>query len=236
MQETSVLQCGQGKDLLFLHGYGASKECFLPQINYFVHGYRVTAIDFPPFGNAPSLVSAWGVDDYVEYTLDILSRYDVKSPYVIAHSFGARVAVKASAGENCFEKMVLTGAAGINLNRGVAYKLKVFGYKAVRKISPAFANRHFGSEEYKKLSPMQKESYKKIVNEDLRQTAEKIKVPTLLVYGKEDKTTPVREGEEYCKRIVGSELCVMKDCGHFAFLDDVFTFNRITEEFLEKKL
>lgn len=43
----SYLQRGEGKDLVFLHGYLSSKESFYPQTEYFSKKFRVTALDFP---------------------------------------------------------------------------------------------------------------------------------------------------------------------------------------------
>lgn len=47
---SSFLQQGKGKDLVFLHGYLSSKESFYPQINYFSRHFRVTAPDLPGSG------------------------------------------------------------------------------------------------------------------------------------------------------------------------------------------
>ena len=54
----SVLRAGEGRDLLFLHGYLASKESFLPQIEYFSRNFRVTAFDFPGFGQSDPIPAA----------------------------------------------------------------------------------------------------------------------------------------------------------------------------------
>ncbi len=232
--KTSFLQRGKGKDLVFLHGYGANKESFLPQINYFSQFYRVTAFDFWGFGQSEDISFAWSVDDYAQKTRQFLQETGVIRPHVVAHSFGARVAVKmASKDAAVFDKMVLTGAAGIILNRGISYKIKVASYRFVKKIFPAYAEKHFGSAEYKSLSPVMRESYKKIVNEDLKEVARGIENSVLLLYGERDKTTPVKAGKIYAAAIKNSRLAVLPKCGHFAFLDDAFTFNQITEEFLE---
>jgi len=51
-----------------------------------------------------------------------------------------------------------------------------------------------------------KESYKKIVNEDLKEFAKKIPNKTLLVYGKDDTVTPANEeGEIFSELIETSE-------------------------------
>lgn len=220
--------------MLFLHGYGANKECFLPQINYFSRFYRVTAFDFWGFGQSEGLKEPWSVSDYALQTQKLLSNLNISRPHVIAHSFGARVAIKlASQSQTVFDKMVLTGAAGVILNRSFSYHVKILSYRIVKKLFPDYAQEHFGSKEYRTLSPVMRESYKKIVNEDLRSCARNIKNPVLFIYGAEDKTTPVKAGKLYAASVSDSHLEVMPRCGHFAFLDDITLFNQITEEFLE---
>ena len=45
-EDVSFIRKGDGKDLVFLHGYLSSKEAFLPFLDYFSGRYRVTAFDF----------------------------------------------------------------------------------------------------------------------------------------------------------------------------------------------
>jgi pimeloyl-ACP methyl ester carboxylesterase len=116
------------------------------------------------------------------------------------------------------------------MNRGLGYHIKVKAYRAVKKIAPKYAERNFGSAEYRNLSPVMKESYKKIVNEDLRVCAGQVRVETLLVVGKEDTVTPKKEAEAYLKAFPSAKLREMEG-GHFAFAEDPVAFNLIAEEF-----
>ncbi len=217
---------------MFLHGYLSSKEAFLRQIEYFSKFYRVTALDFVGFGQSAPLVSPFSVGDYADWLKGVLAELQVQKPCVIAHSFGCRVAVKLASEDNAlFDKLLLTGPAGVILKRGLGYHLKVKSYRLVKKIAPRYAEKRFGSAEYKTLSPIMKESYKKIVNEDLRACAKKVENAVLLVVGKSDKTTPIKEGEAYLKAFPNARLRVMAG-GHFAFVDDPLAFNLIAEEFL----
>jgi len=228
----SYLRAGSGKDLLFLHGYLASKESFYPQIKYFSEFYRVTALDFPGFGKSKAIEYAYSVSDYADFLEEFMSSLDIDMPHVIAHSFGGRVAVKCLSRGDVFDRAVLTGCAGIVPKRTLKYRLRVKTYRAVKKIAPAYAERKFGSEEYRSLSPVMRESYKKIVNEDLREDAKKIRRPVLFVYGERDGETPLSSAQIYHECTQGSELVVLKGCGHFAHLDDPFSFNLAAEEFL----
>ena len=185
---------------MLLHGYLSSKEAFTAQIAYFSRFYRVTALDFIGFGKSAPLYEPFSVSDYAAWTKEVLRLLGVEKPCVIAHSFGCRVAVKMASeqnGEAFFDKIVLTGPAGVICNRGFSYRVKVAAYRVVKKIAPRFAEKRFGSKEYRALSPIMKESYKKIVNEDLRVCAKKIENEVLIVEGAKDTTTPMREAQAY---------------------------------------
>ena len=215
-----------------LHGYLSCKELFAAQIEYFSRFYRVTAIDFLGFGRSAPLTQPFSVSDYAVWTKEVLSSLGIDKPHVIAHSFGCRVAVKMAAGNpEAFDRILLTGAAGVILKRSLSYKIKVKTYRFVRRFAPKFAEKRFGSAEYKTLSPVMKESYKKIVNEDLRADARRIENPVLLLQGKGDTTTPILEAQAYLSCFKKGRLLEMNG-GHFAFTDDPLTFNLIAEEFL----
>ena len=214
-----------------LHGYLSCKETFAAQVAYFSRFYRVTALDFLGFGQSAALKEPFGVDEYAEWTEEVLSRLGVENAHVLAHSFGCRVAVKmAKRRGQVFDKILLTGPAGVVLPRSAAYKIKVKTYRFIRRFAPKFAERRFGSKEYRTLSPIMKESYKKIVNEDLRACAKEVKNRVLIVEGEQDLVTTKREAEAYLSAFPNAEL-IMTGGGHFAFLDDPIAFNLIAEEF-----
>ena len=216
---------------MFLHGYLSSKEAFTAQIEYFSKFYRVTAIDFLGFGGSKCLTKAFSVDDYAAWMKEVLISLNVQKPHVIAHSFGCRVAIKLASKESgFFDKILLTGAAGVILKRGVSYRLKVGTYRFVKKLFPKFAEKNFGSAEYRSLSPIMKESYKKIVNEDLRDCAKKIENEVLLVQGEEDCVTPIEEISAYLVCLQRGNLRTMTG-GHFAFAEYPTAFNLIAEDF-----
>ena len=214
-----------------MHGYLSSKEAFASQVAYFSRFYRVTAIDFLGFGHSRCLTSAFSVEDYALWTKEVLTLLGVSQPHVIAHSFGCRVAVKLASKEpTFFDKMLLTGAAGIRPKHGMAYHAKVKLYRLVRKVAPAYAEAHFGSAEYRALSPIMKESYKKIVNEDLRSCAQQVKNQVLLVEGIEDTVTPISDVNAYLGAFQQGKMKMMPG-GHFAFSEYPTAFNIIAEEF-----
>lgn len=216
---------------MFLHGYLSSKESFYPQINYFSRRFRVTAPDLPGFGGSDRIPAAWSVGEYADWLEGFLKERGIAFPCVIAHSFGGRVALKCLA-RGLIDRAVLTGCAGIVKRRTLSYHIKVKSYRLVRKFAPRFAEAKFGSAEYRSLSPLMRESYKKIVNEDLREEAKRIARPVLYLNGERDKETPLSSVKILHECTAGSQLAVLKGCGHFAHLEEPLLFNLAAEEFL----
>ena len=225
-----------GEDILLLHGYGSKKESFYYQINFLKNYFCVTAVDFPCFGASEPCEEAWGVKEYADWLLKFMDQAGLKCPYVLAHSFGARVALKLFSVENArVKKLVLTGGAGLVKPRTPQYMRQITRYRRVKKLFPRFAEKHFGSSEYKSLSPLMKQSFKKIVNEDLKSCASKISVPTLLIYGKDDTVTPpTEEGATFNSLIPNSTLDIMEG-GHFCFSEHPKEFNFKLFEFLTER-
>ena len=218
---------------MLFHGYLSSKEAFQGQIDYFSRFYRVTAFDFLGFGKSGELKAPFSVADYALWTKEVLKNLSVEKPRVIAHSFGCRVALKmAEEGGQVFDKIILTGPAGVILKRGFVYKTKVKTYRLVKKFFPKFAEKRFGSKEYRTLSAVMKESYKKIVNEDLRSTAKRVENEVLIIQGRSDFTTPEAEARAYLACLKRGKIQFI-DGGHFAFAENFMEFNLLAEEFFD---
>ena len=224
---------GEGQDVLLLHGYGSKKESFYFQTQFLSNYFKVTAPDFPAFGASEGIDTAWSVGDYALWLEKFILAAKLNCPHIIAHSFGARVVFKLlSEKPDMANKLVITGGAGLVKQRSPQYIRRVKRYRRLKKFFPKYAEKHFGSEEYKKLSPLMKESYKKIVNEDLRNCAANVKNKTLLIYGQDDTVTPPNEeGAIFNSLISGSQLQIISG-GHFCFCEHPDLFNEKIFQFL----
>ncbi len=172
--------------------------------------------------------------DYCAWLDRFIKKCKLNNPHIIAHSFGARVAFKYLDGGSA-DRIVITGGAGIVKPRSAQYMRKVKAYRRIKKLFPRYAEKHFGSSEYRTLSPVMKQSYKLIVNEDLRDCASKISNRTLLVYGKNDSVTPAdEEGKAFNNLIAGSRLELL-DGGHFCFSERPEEFNNLVYNFLTEE-
>jgi pimeloyl-ACP methyl ester carboxylesterase len=184
------------------------------------------------FGRSAPLTSPYSVEDYALWVKKLISECGLNCPHIIAHSFGGRVALKLLSSEKGIaERLVILGGAGLVKPRSPLYMRKVKRYRAVKKLFPHYAERHFGSEEYRTLSPVMRESYKKIVNEDLRGCAAEIKNKTLLIYGSDDRVTPADEEGKIFNGLIEDSRLVITDGGHFCFAEHPDRINGLILQF-----
>jgi pimeloyl-ACP methyl ester carboxylesterase len=60
----------------------------------------------------------------------------------------------------------------------------------------------------------------------------KINVPTLLMWGENDRMIPLSYSKEYTE-IPNSELLIIDNCGHTPFVEKPLEFNKIVLKFLK---
>ncbi len=236
---------GEGTALLLLHGWGGSSQNLHPLLNHFCRQFRVFSLDLPGFGRSSPPQQAWGSREYAQCLHQIQQQLGIERCHIIAHSFGGRIAIILAAQyPKTVSKLVLTGSAGLPPRRGPEYYLKVYLFKLSRqvlslagtsgqKMRQAIARR-LGSTDYNSASPQMRSILVKMVNEDLTEFLPRIKVPTLLVWGENDRATPLAMGKLMNKLIPGSQLLVLPGAGHFAHLEKTAEFCAAASDFLGK--
>ena len=59
-------------------------------------------------------------------------------------------------------------------------------------------------------------------------------VPTLLVWGKDDRMLPVEQAHRVTRLAPGVDVHIWADCGHWPHMENDDEFNRVTMNFLER--
>jgi 4,5:9,10-diseco-3-hydroxy-5,9,17-trioxoandrosta-1(10),2-diene-4-oate hydrolase len=57
-------------------------------------------------------------------------------------------------------------------------------------------------------------------------------VPTLLVWGREDRIVPLAAAEVYRESIAGAQLSIIDRCGHYPHFEQPAEFQRVLSAFL----
>lgn len=239
-------RAGTGTPTLLLHGWGASSDLFAGTMRGLGEGFDLIAPDFPGFGATEAPPVAWGVGEYVDWTLALMNWLGVARANIIGHSFGGRVAIKLAAlHPERVAKLVLTDAAGIRPQRDWRYHVRVRSFKLMRRLAQArytpqplreWAGAQVarqGSPDYKAASGTVRGSFVRIVNEDLRQYLPRIQAPTLLIWGDRDEETPLADGQLMERLIPDAGLVVFEGAGHYAYIEEAGRFSVIVKTFFQ---
>ena len=175
----------------------------------------------------------YSLDDYAEEVKDFITENHLNKPSVIAHSFGGRIAIRlASKSPDLFDKIVLTGCAGLKPRRALKKSVKKLAFSVLKKFVKREKLTAFYSPDYLALDEVMKKSFVKIVAERLDGEIDKIQNRTLIINGNKDKDTPLYMAKKLNRRIKNSRLSIYKGAGHFCFIDKPQKFNKEVEEFL----
>ncbi len=241
---------GSGKKrVVLLHGWGCSTDLMKPVADDLSRDMTVLSVDFPAHGKSSQPLEPWGVPEFAACLKELLTKLNFLPCSVIAHSFGGRITIElASADERLFERIILTGAAGIRAKADGKSTQRTSTYKKLKSLVEitrkfrVFGNlpdkwqealiQKYGSKDYAALSPDMRKTFVKVVNYDQSEKLSAIKNSTLLVWGDKDTETPLWMGQQMEREIPDSALIVLDGGTHFAYLEHTGRFNAIARSFL----
>lgn len=235
---------GEGSPLILMHGWGCSHQTVAAIAAVAAQTHRVYNVDFPGFGDSPEPPEVWGVEQYTRLIEKFAARLSLEKPVLVGHSFGGRVGI-LFASRNAVDKLILVDAAGVKPRRSLKYYLKVYSFKAMKRLTRLFygaeraekiieARRaRSGSSDYVSSTPRMRAILSRVVNEDLRHVMPQIKAPTLLIWGENDTATPMRDARIMERLIPGAAIVSFPRCGHYSFLDNPRQFAAVLHSFLK---
>lgn len=228
--------------IILMHGWGCNISTLASIEAIFRGKMRVINIDLPGHGQSSEPPTIWGVDEYTRLLEEFVARLGLKSPSLLGHSFGGRVAILYSS-RNEVDRVVLVDAAGIKPRRHLKYYLKVYSFKAAKRLLPLLLGKEngkraidrwrgkSGSDDYRNSSDIMRGVMSRCVNQDLKQYMPLIKAPVLLIWGEEDTATPLSDAKTMEKLIPDAGLVSFPGCGHYSFLDNPLGFKAVIKSF-----
>jgi pimeloyl-ACP methyl ester carboxylesterase len=200
------------------------------------------AVDLPGFGESNNPPTAWGTVEYAELVRELMDALGLHTAAVIGHSFGGRVAIRLAVGHpERVTKLVLVNCAGIRPKRKPKYYAR-FALAKLGKAAERFGGRagarlrarileRTASADYLSAGAL-RGTFVRVVNEDLRDQLPHVAVPTLLIWGDQDRATPLVDGKLMETLIPDSGLVVFKGAGHYSYVDAAPAFGRVVRHFL----
>jgi len=239
------------KKAIILHGWTRTLDKWQNFINALEKkGVETNLPEIP--GLTGSLEKVWDIADYVKWLKNIVDKEKGKV-ILIGHSNGGRIALAFT---NRFpekvEKLILIDSAGIYHNE-LPLRIKRIVFRTIAKIGAQALDRarlldrrgrirqtlknllyKFAREsDYKDLDKSTKQTMLNLISTDLRPVLSQIQTPTLIIWGANDKITPLSDGILMNNLLKNSKLEITKDARHspqFTHVKEVtdIIFNNLT--------
>jgi pimeloyl-ACP methyl ester carboxylesterase len=214
--------------IVVLHGWGLTGDTFSPLVEALRGlGYQAESLDFPGFGAAQLPEKSWGLKEYAEFLDKWLQKRNLKNPLLFGHSFGGRVALK-------FEQLypgrvtalVLSGTPGYT---PASLWRMIFGFvfsklggalfslpllNLIEDPTRLFWYRLIGAKDFLRPQKVMRDTFKKIVTENLVAPMRSVRCSCLLVWGEDDRMVSVGIARRMERTIPGAKLIVIADARH----------------------
>ncbi len=249
--------------LVFVHGLSGAWQNWLENIPHFARSRRVIALDLPGFGASAEPPWEPTIDAYGRLLTEFCDELGIERCELVGNSMGGFVAAEEAISDpGRVESLVLVSAAGISHARmartpattaarfAAAAAPYAFKYRQQALTRPVIRHYALRGVFYKPTAlrpeivwenleaginaPGMLAAVEGLVGYDFTDRLPEIEVPTLIVWGRQDRVVPPADGEEFQRLIPNSRLVVFDRCGHVPQLEKPARFNALLYEFLSE--
>ncbi len=235
---------GEGEVLLLLHGLFGALSNFKAIIDEFSTRYRVVVPILPLF--ELEVVNST-IDGLMEYVESFIEYKGLTRLNILGNSLGGHISLLYTLKhQSKVHRLILTGSSGLFENSiGDSYPKKG-DYEFVKAkteytfFHPETATKELIDEVFEIVNNREKAIRvlyiaRSAIRHNVRETLDTITIPVKLIWGREDKITPLFAGEEFMRILPNAELSIVEECGHAPMMEYPETFNKILDTFLAQQ-
>ena len=251
-QKIRYLEAGSGPTVILLHGLGGNGQSWAFSVGPLAAKYHVVVPDQLGFGNSDKPVINYRVRTYVDFLAEFYKQLKIERATLVGHSMGGWIAAAFTiAFPDKVDRLVMADAAGYappaNFDYKSLYNLNPSTREGMKQLAArVFFNKSFSSDAMvdqllaQRMSAGDGYTINSLIEsvgrrEDfLDGQLGKIKVPTLIVWGREDGLVLLTEGERLKQDIPHAKFVVFDRCSHFPQIEKAGEFNVAVLEFLKQ--
>jgi pimeloyl-ACP methyl ester carboxylesterase len=242
---------GSGPVVVLVHGLGSRKEGDWGRVVApLSQKYRVVALDQLGFGQSDKPMIDYSIQTYVDFLNEFLHELKIEKASLVGESLGgwisAAYALQTASDARMVpvDKLVLVDAAGLQQDKPIP-DLNPSSLASERKLlEVVFYDTSWVNDEFVRTALAERMranisytvhsvlSNPGLGGERLDGKLGNIRVPTLVVWGKQDALLPVESGERYAAQIPGAKLVTFDKCGHVPPLEKTAEFVLAVTAFL----
>ncbi len=247
--------------VLFVHGLSGSWQNWLQNLPHFGRTHRVVALDLPGFGHSPMPPWTISIEAYGRLVHRFCDAVEIEECAIVGNSMGGFIAAEAAAAQpDRFEKLALVSAAGVSSARlrrqpaetvarmatGAAPLLLRLEERGLRRPRLRYATfRGLFQHPDQLRTELLVETFHNgtgrpgflpavqgLVGYEILDQLDDVEVPTLIVWGRNDRIVPAQDAVDYGRHLRNSSMVIFQDTGHLPQLERPVRFNRVLETFL----
>ena len=235
---------GDGLPIIILHGLMGGLSNFNGVITFFKDkGYKVLMPVLPIY-DLPILKTS--VRELSNFLDQFVKFKKIKKFVLIGNSLGGHIALYYTKIFNKANGLVLTGSSGLyEKGMGSGYT-KRGDYNVMKKkveevfYDPKVANKELVDEVFETVNNRGKlikilAMAKSAIRHNMAKDLPKMKLPCLIIWGKNDNVTPPEVGIEFNNLLPNSDLSWIDRCGHAPMMEHPEKFNEILLNWLKAK-
>lgn len=245
--ELYYIEKGKGSPMVFVHGWMDDHSVWDSQMEYFSKNHRVIAYDQRGHGRSDKPEKGYSIKTLSDDLNYITKTLNIEQFTLVGHSLGGMVAmVFALKHPEHVSKLVLvsTGAKTHTalrimlsvLIQALPYNIFADGsvnfkyYKPSKRIKAEAMEMALRTPKYAACESLKEFT----INYDIRDRVSNIKVPTLIIVGEQDTSTPLYLSRYLRSEIEGSKLAIIKESKHMPMIERAAVVNGVIDGFLRE--
>ncbi|HUK61479.1 MAG TPA: alpha/beta hydrolase [Stellaceae bacterium] len=236
-------RAGTGAPILMLHGSGGSPR-FLPGMRLLSEKFEVIIPQAPGFGGGEAPPWLERVSDLANFYLELMETLDLREVHLLGLSLGGWVAAELAVRDRSrLRSLTLMDAPGIEVPgvkgldqfllepeaviRATYYDTKMAEDAVTRALAPENEDVRLSNQRTVAKLAWQPRFH----DPALQRWLHRIRIPTLILWGADDRLFPPAIGEAWAKAIAGARLVVLPRCGHLPIQEQPEEFARLVCDF-----
>lgn len=239
------VEIGEGTPIIILHGLMGGLSNFDGVSDYFPKkGYKVVLPELPIY---TLNILKTNVKAFAKFVHDFIKFKKYDQVILLGNSLGGHIALYYTKMHPEFVKaLIITGSSGLYESAmGDSYPRRG-DYEFIKKkaedvfYDPKVATKEIVDDVFETVNDRMKliktlTIAKSAIRHNMAKDLPKMKVPTCIIWGKNDKVTPPDVAEEFHELLPDSDLFWIDHCGHAAMMEHPDEFNRLLDEWLTKR-
>ncbi len=235
-------EAGEGEPLLLVHGLMGEGENWERVLEPLGHSTRALALEMPVLELKAADLSITGLAGYAQRFLDLVG---VRRTVIAGNSLGGQIAVEmALAKPDLVSGLILTGSSGLFERSFSRPPLRPSRAFVRQKMEEIFFDHSIITPEWVEASwrMVNNRSYalrllrlaRAARKHDVEPRLRALRVPTLIIWGKDDQITPPHVAKRFHDMIPGSRLVFLDRCGHVPMIDRPVAFSEAIGSWLQE--